>query len=102
VPTADWPEPMPTWAQEYGGPMRPDPARDAAHFVMNYGRSYEEGAEGVPEVVIPTPEVEGERPTDGAPGGGGGGRDPTAQPPTGASTRRARRTCLRSQSPRPR
>lgn len=87
VPTADWPAPMPTWSQEYGGPMRPDQVRDVVNFVMNYGRFYEEGAEDVPEVVIPTPEVEEEGPTDGAPGGEAVGSDPTAELPEGDAAR---------------
>jgi len=61
VMSGDWPQPMPTWGQEYGGPMRPDQVRDVANYVMNYGRFYEEGAPEVAEPVLPTPE-EGEEP----------------------------------------
>lgn len=41
--SSDWPNPMPTWSQDYGGPLRPDQVRDVAHFVLNWGLAYEEG-----------------------------------------------------------
>lgn len=56
VISGDWPQPMPTWGQEYGGPMRPDQVRDVANYVMNFGRFYEEGAPEIAEPVLPTPE----------------------------------------------
>lgn len=51
----DWPQPMPTWSQEYGGPMRPDQVADVTNYVMNYGGFYAEDYEGpaVGEVVEP-------------------------------------------------
>ncbi len=56
VRSADWPQPMPTWSQEYGGPMRPDEVRDVVAFIMNYGKFYEEGYAGpTPPAVAPTP-----------------------------------------------
>jgi mono/diheme cytochrome c family protein len=56
VRSADWPQAMPTWSQEYGGPMRPDQVRDVVAYVENYGRFYEEGAVAeVPQAVIATP-----------------------------------------------
>lgn len=45
VMSGDWPQPMPTWGQEFGGPMREDQVRDVVNFVMNYGLFYEDGAE---------------------------------------------------------
>ena len=32
---------MPTWSQDYGGPMRPDQIRDLVNFVMNWGCRYD-------------------------------------------------------------
>lgn len=53
--SGDWPQPMPTWSQEYGGPMRPDQVRDVVNYVINYGKFYEAGYEGeIPEVTLPT------------------------------------------------
>src|SRR5690606_17597818 len=39
VMSGDWPQPMPTWGQEYGGPMRPDQVRDVANYVMKDRKS---------------------------------------------------------------
>jgi mono/diheme cytochrome c family protein len=48
-------EPMPTWSQTYGGPLRPDQVESVVAFVMNWGLAFvEDGAGGVP-----TPAVEG-------------------------------------------
>lgn len=56
--SGDWPQPMPTWSQEYGGPMRPDQVRDVVNYVINYGKFYEAGYEGeIPEVTLPTAEA---------------------------------------------
>ncbi len=58
-----WPNPMPTWSQEYGGPMRPDQVRDVAAYVLNYSKFYEEGGEvaaagaGLQPTPIPKPSV---------------------------------------------
>ena len=46
VRSADWPQAMPTWSQEYGGPMRPDQVRDVTNYVMNYEKFYAEDYEG--------------------------------------------------------
>ncbi len=35
-----WPNPMPTWSQDYGGPLRPDQVNDVVNFVMNWGCAY--------------------------------------------------------------
>jgi mono/diheme cytochrome c family protein len=59
VRSADWPQAMPTWSQDYGGPMRPDEVRDVVNYVMNYARFYEEGYEApgpVAEAPTATPE----------------------------------------------
>lgn len=45
VRTGDWPQPMPTWSQAYGGPLRQDQVRDLTRFVMNWGCAYDEEAE---------------------------------------------------------
>lgn len=37
----DWPNPMPTWGQDYGGPLRPDQVNDVVNFVMNWGCAYD-------------------------------------------------------------
>ncbi|HAJ05931.1 MAG TPA: hypothetical protein DCL76_05210 [Chloroflexi bacterium] len=37
-----WPQRMPTWSTEYGGPLRHDQVRDVTAFVMNWGRAYDE------------------------------------------------------------
>lgn len=45
-----WPESMPTWGQEYGGPLRPDQVRDMVRFIMNWeGAALDE--ENPPAVV---------------------------------------------------
>jgi mono/diheme cytochrome c family protein len=38
----DWPNPMPTWSQDYGGPLRPDQINDVVSFVMNWGCAFDE------------------------------------------------------------
>ena len=55
VMSGDWPQPMPTWGQEYGGPLRPDQVRDVANYIMNYGRFYEEGAPPIAEPATTAP-----------------------------------------------
>ena len=55
VRSGDWPQPMPTWSQEYGGPMRPDEVRDVVAFIMNYGKFYEAGYAGPTPPVAPAP-----------------------------------------------
>src|SRR5574341_592244 len=37
----DWPNPMPTWSQDFGGPLRPDQIQDVVNFVMNWGCAYD-------------------------------------------------------------
>jgi len=53
VMSQPYPQPMPTWGQDYGGPLRPDQVEDLVAFVLNWGRQYEEGAQ--PVAGIPTP-----------------------------------------------
>ena len=36
-----WPEPMPAWSQNAGGPLRTDQVQDLANFVLNYDRGDE-------------------------------------------------------------
>jgi len=51
-----WPNVMPTWSQDYGGPMRPDEVRDVVYFVMNWGCQYDpECAAGPIPTREPTP-----------------------------------------------
>lgn len=40
--TGPYPNPMPTWSQQYGGPMRQDQIRDIVNFVMNWGCIYDD------------------------------------------------------------
>ena len=37
--SAYWSQAMPTWGQEYGGPLRPDQVRDLTRFIMNWERT---------------------------------------------------------------
>ena len=80
--SGDWPQPMPTWSQEYGGPMRPDQIRDVTNYILNYSRLYEEGYEGpaVSEAALPTA-------TPGAPSFEPVGPDPAVELPEGDPTR---------------
>lgn len=39
--SGEWPSPMPTWSQTFGGPMRPDEVRDVAAYVLNWGCQYD-------------------------------------------------------------
>ena len=36
VKSADWPAPMPTWGQTYGGPLRNDQVEDLTSFILNW------------------------------------------------------------------
>lgn len=45
-----WPEAMPTWGQEYGGPLRGDQVQDVTRFVMNWERQALD-EDNPPEVV---------------------------------------------------
>lgn len=44
-------EPMPTWGQTYGGPLRPDQVDSLVAYVMNWGLAFE-GATAQPTAVI--------------------------------------------------
>jgi len=37
VQSAQWSVIMPTWGQDYGGPMRPDEVQDVVNYVLNWG-----------------------------------------------------------------
>ncbi|MBN1965173.1 MAG: cytochrome c, partial [Anaerolineae bacterium] len=47
---AFWPEAMPTWSQEFGGPLRTDQVNDLVSFVMNWEMSALD-EENPPQVV---------------------------------------------------
>ncbi len=56
--SADWPNPMPTWSQEYGGPLRPDQVEDLVAFIMNWGCAYDPECAPEGELVSgPPPEA---------------------------------------------
>src|SRR5436190_18635643 len=49
---ANFPNRMPTWGQDYGGPLRPDQINSLVAFIMNWAPAYENGvAEPTPTVV---------------------------------------------------
>lgn len=48
--STDWPNPMPTWSQEFGGPLRNDQIQDVTNYVLNWAADYEDGAADVAEV----------------------------------------------------
>jgi mono/diheme cytochrome c family protein len=45
-------DPMPTWGQTYGGPLRTDQVDSLVAYVMNWGLSYEDGAGAEPTAVV--------------------------------------------------
>ena len=47
---SDFPERMPTWGEDYGGPLRSDQVNALVAFILNWGKAYEPGAQ--PAVVI--------------------------------------------------
>ena len=48
-----YPQRMPTWSQEFGGPLRIDQVRDLTNFVLNWEIAYEQGINPtVPEIVV--------------------------------------------------
>jgi len=49
-----YPQRMPTWSKEYGGPLRHDQVRDVTAFVLNWERAYEEGVTALQSPQIPT------------------------------------------------
>ncbi len=53
-----WPQRMPTWSTEFGGPLRLDQVRDVTAFVLNWGRAYEEGVTALQSPEIPTADKE--------------------------------------------
>lgn len=50
----EYPNPMPTWGQEFGGPLRPDQVQDVANFVLNWQETALAGE--VPGAVAETAE----------------------------------------------
>lgn len=48
-------EPMPTWGEEYGGPLRADQVRDVVNFVMNWSTPVEGAPTPTPSGPTPTP-----------------------------------------------
>lgn len=54
--SGDWPQSMPTWSQEYGGPLRQDQVRDLTNFVMNWSCEFDEKCVSEDDVAnLPTP-----------------------------------------------
>jgi mono/diheme cytochrome c family protein len=60
VKSANWPAPMPTWGQAYGGPLREDQIEDLTAFVLNWQGAAV--AAGPP--VTPTPGEVSEDPVE--------------------------------------
>ena len=49
---ATYPQRMPTWSQDFGGPLRGDQINNLVAFVMNWGAAYASGvAEATPSIV---------------------------------------------------
>ncbi len=40
VSSGYWPDPMPNWAQQSGGPLRDDQLRDITNFILNWNRDF--------------------------------------------------------------
>ena len=57
VPSAGttYPQRMPTWSQEFGGPLRIDQVRDLTNFVLNWGMAYEQGVNPTVSEVATSP-----------------------------------------------
>lgn len=55
--SVDYAQPMPTWSQEFGGPLRPDQIQDVTNFILNWEESALEGGELEAAVPTPTSEV---------------------------------------------
>ena len=57
VPSAGttYPQRMPTWSQEFGGPLRIDQVRDLTNFVLNWGEAYELGIAPTVQKVVTNP-----------------------------------------------
>ncbi len=58
IRTKEWPQDMPTWAIEYGGPLRNDQIDNVVNYIMNW----EEGAPDADEIV--TEAVTGDTPEE--------------------------------------
>jgi mono/diheme cytochrome c family protein len=52
VMSADWPAPMPTWGQAYGGPLRDDQIENLTDYILNWEEdAVAAGPEATPEPV---------------------------------------------------
>jgi mono/diheme cytochrome c family protein len=45
-------DPMPTWGQDYGGPLRPDQVEALVAYIMNWGAAFETGDGGTPPPAV--------------------------------------------------
>ncbi|MCC7362294.1 MAG: c-type cytochrome [Anaerolineales bacterium] len=53
VKFADYPERMPTWSQEFGGPMRSDQVDSVVAYVMNWALNYQNFTPAPEPTVVP-------------------------------------------------
>lgn len=61
VKSADWPQPMPTWGQTYGGPLREDQVDDLTNFILNWQDTVvATGPEAVPTPISGGPMERGQ------------------------------------------
>lgn len=56
--TTDYVQPMPTWSQDYGGPLRDDQIKDVVNFVLNW--QFEERGETAAAAASDDPVVRGQ------------------------------------------
>jgi mono/diheme cytochrome c family protein len=62
IKSADWPRPMPTWSQEFGGPLRKDQIEDLSTYILNWRESaLAEGPAATPPPVSDDPVVRGQQ-----------------------------------------
>lgn len=50
---AEFPERMPTWSEQYGGPLRRDQVDALTAYVMNWAKTYEGQTGPTPEPIVP-------------------------------------------------
>ena len=53
--SSEYQEIMPTWGQEYGGPLRPDQVRDVVAFVLNWGGEEREAVDAAADAAVDDP-----------------------------------------------